>query len=324
VSAGAPNAAKEIHNVRRDVKFKSGGDTVSGWLYTPDDGDGPYPVIVMAGGWCYVKELVQPHYAEMYADAGFAALLFDYRNFGSSGGSRRQHIDPQMQLEDYRNAVSFAESLDEVDAGRIGAWGLSYSGGHVLILGATDPRVKCIASQIPVIDGYRNMRRVHGTVGFRAFEQLLLEDRRQRFRTGEDGTLPHAAPDPSTEVSTWPFRETYETFVALKDSEAPAYQNLSTIESAELLMSYSVDPFLARLLDVPTLVVVAEADDLTLWDLEIEAYNRIPTQNKRLVVIGSSTHMTLYSDRSLLQQAAQAATDWFVEHLGAPKLAEVP
>ncbi|MEZ5122800.1 MAG: alpha/beta fold hydrolase [Solirubrobacterales bacterium] len=247
------------------MEFQSGGDIVRGWLYTPDRGDGPFPTIVMAGGWCYVKELVQPHYAEMYANAGLAALLFDYRNFGSSDGARRQHIDPNMQLADYRNAISFAETLDEVDAERIGVWGLSYSGGHALILGATDPRVKCVASQIPVIDGYRNMRRVHGTVGFRKFQELLLEDRRRRFATGEDGFLPHAAPDPLTEISTWPFAETYSTFVELKAAEAPAYENRSTIESAELLMSYSVDPFLPRLLDVPTLVVVAEEDDLTLW-----------------------------------------------------------
>jgi fermentation-respiration switch protein FrsA (DUF1100 family) len=301
--------------MRRDVEFKSGRDTVRGWLYTPDAGEGPYPAIVMAGGWCYVKELVQPHYAQMYADAGFAALLFDYRNFGSSDGARRQHIDPNAQIEDYKNAISYVERLPEVDAERIGAWGLSYSGGHVLVVGATDPRVKCIASQIPVVDGYRNMRRVHGTIGFRAFEELLLSDRRRRFATGEDGYLAHAAPDPTTEVSSWPFPETYETFKLLQASDAPAYENRSTIESAELLMSYSIEPYLPRLLNTPTLVVVAEKDDLTLWDLEIEAYNRIPTPRKRLVVVGDSTHMTLYSDVSLLEQAARAATDWFTEHL---------
>ena len=97
--------------MRRDIEFTSGGDTVRGWLYTPDTGDGPWPVIVMAGGWCYVKELVQPHYAELYAEAGFAAILFDYRNFGASDGARRQHIDPWMQIEDYKNAISFAETL---------------------------------------------------------------------------------------------------------------------------------------------------------------------------------------------------------------------
>lgn len=309
--------------MRRDIEFTSGGETVRGWLYTPDESDGPFPVIVMAGGWCYVKELVQPHVAQLFADAGLAAILFDYRNFGASDGARRQHIDPNAQLEDYRNAISFAETLPEVDPERIGVWGLSYSGGHALILGATDPRVRCVSSQIPVVDGYRNMRRVHGTMGFRKFEDLLIEDRRRRFRTGEDGFLPHAAPDPNTEVSTWPFPETYTTFRELKASEAPAYENRSTIESAELLMYYNVGPFLSRILDVPTQVIVAEKDDLTLWDLEIEAYNAIPTARKRLVVIGGSTHMTLYSDKSLLGQAGDAATEWFVEHLLAPVPAAV-
>jgi fermentation-respiration switch protein FrsA (DUF1100 family) len=310
--------------VRQDVEFKSGADTVRGWLYTPDEGQGPFPTIVMAGGWCYVKELVQPHYAQMYADAGLAALLFDYRNFGASDGGRRQHIDPTWQIEDYKNAISYAESRDDVDADRIGVWGLSYSGGHALIVGATDPRVKCIVSQIPVVDGYRNMRRVHGTMEFRAFEQLLIDDRRRRFATGEDGFLPHAAPDPNAEVSTWPFPETFHTFKELKASEAPAYENRSTIESAELLMSYSVEPYLARILNVPTLVVVAEGDDLTLWDLEIEVYNKLPTAKKKLVVIGDSTHMTLYSDASLRTQAARAATEWFAAHLPAQAVVAQP
>jgi uncharacterized protein len=301
--------------MRRDTEFGSGGERVRGWLYTPDGGSGPFPAVVMAGGWCYVKELVQPHVAERFAATGLAAILFDYRNFGSSDGERRQHIDPNAQIEDYRNAISFAETLDKVDPGRIGLWGLSYSGGHVLIVGATDPRVACISAQIPVTDGYRNMRRVHGTIGFRKFEQLLIDDRRRRFATGEDAYLPHAAADPNAEVSTWPFPETYETFLDLKQREAPAYENRSTIESAELLMGYHVNPYLPRLLDVPTQVIVAEKDDLTLWDLEIEVYNQIPTAKKRLVVIGGSTHMTLYSDRSLLAQAAAAATEWFAQHL---------
>ena len=80
---------------------------------------------------------------------GIAALVFDYRNFGDSDGEPRQHLDPWEQIEDYRNALSFAETLKEVQQDRIGIWGISYSGGHVLVVGATDPRVKCIVSNIP-------------------------------------------------------------------------------------------------------------------------------------------------------------------------------
>jgi hypothetical protein len=126
--------------LRRDVEFPSGGETVRGWLYVPDGAHGPVPLVVIAGGWCYVKELVQPHYAERFEREGLAVLLFDYRNFGASDGARRQHIDPVARIEDYKNAISYAETLEEVDAERIGVWGLSYSGGHVLVVAATDPR----------------------------------------------------------------------------------------------------------------------------------------------------------------------------------------
>ena len=57
-------------------------------------------------------------------------------------------------------------------------------------------------------------------------------------------------------------------------------------------------------------------DDLTLRDLEIEAHNAIPASKKRLVTIGGSTHMTLYSDRSLLTRAGIAAAESFSEQLG--------
>jgi hypothetical protein len=305
--------------MRKEVEFRSKGDTCRGWLYTPDGGEGPFPLVVMAGGWCYVRELVMPHYAEFFTRAGMAALLFDYRCLGVSDGEPRQHLDPNAQIEDYRNAISFAEGLSEVDPDRIGAWGISYSGGHVLILAATDPRVKCIVSTIPVVEGYRNMRRVHGTMGFRRLMDAVLEDRKARYRDeSARGYIPHAAPDPERTLSSWPFPETYETFIQLKETEAPLYQNSSTIESVELLMNYSVHPFLPRILDTPSLVLVAEGDDLTLWDLEIDAYNRIPSAKKKLFIIPQTSHMTLYSDRSKLEIAAGQATEWLADHLVKP------
>ncbi len=305
--------------MRTEAAFRSKGDTCRGWLYTPDGGEGPFPLVVMAGGWCYVRELVMPHYAEFFTRAGMAALLFDYRCLGVSDGEPRQHLDPNAQIEDYRNAISFAEGLSEVDPDRIGAWGISYSGGHVLILAATDPRVKCIVSTIPVVEGYRNMRRVHGTMGFRRLMDAVLEDRKARYRDeSARGYIPHAAPDPERTLSSWPFPETYETFIQLKETEAPLYQNSSTIESVELLMNYSVHPFLPRILDTPSLVLVAEGDDLTLWDLEIDAYNRIPSAKKKLFIIPQTSHMTLYSDRSKLEIAAGQATEWLADHLVKP------
>lgn len=298
-----------------EVEFQSEGETVRGVLHIPE-GQGPRPVVVLAGGWCYVRELVMPHYAAEFVKRGIGALVFDYRNLGVSDGSPRQHLDPWMQIRDYQNAISFLEGLPSTDPDRIGAWGISYSGGHVIVLAATDPRVKAIVSQIPVVDGYRNMRRVHGTVGYRKLWDLIQEDRKVRF-TSPDNRLfiPHATAEPEKDLSTWPFPETYSTFKALRETDAPLYQNLSTVESVDLLLNYDIIPFCRRVYDVPTLMIVAEGDDLTLWDLEIGAFNELPTARKRLHVLPHTTHMTLYSDISKLETAAREAADWFEEYL---------
>ncbi len=298
-----------------DVEFQSEGSTIRSWLYLADESQRS-PAVVLAGGWCYVREIVMPTYAQAFADAGINALIFDYRNLGVSDGDNRQHLDPWQQIRDYQNAISFLERHDNVDPDRIGVWGISYSGGHALVLAATDPRVKSIVSQIPVIDGYENMRRAHGTMEYRALWQLILDDRKLRYeKPGERLYLPHATENSAEEVSAWPFPETVQTFMAIKASEAPLYQNKSTVESVDLLLNYDVIPFVKRIYNTPTLMIVAEGDDLTLWDLEIGAFNQIPTTNKRMEVLPHTSHMTLYSDTSKIELAAGYARDWFVETL---------
>lgn len=302
--------------MREEVEFSSGGTTARGWFY-PAAGEGPRPTVVLAGGWCYVRELVMPYYAERFAADGVNALVFDYRNLGASEGDDRQHLDPWAQIRDYQAALTYAEQRSDVDPDRLGVWGISYSGGHVFVLAAIDPRVKVIVSQIPVIDGYRNMRRVHGTMGFRKLLDLIEQDRVLRHTKDQRLYLPHATAEPELEVSAWPFPETFHTFKALQETEAPAYENRSTVESVELLMNYHVGPFLPRILQTPVLVIAAEGDDLTLWDLEIDAFHQIPSPTKHLEILPHTTHMTLYSDRDKLEHAAALASGWFSEQLGS-------
>ncbi|MFH1951042.1 MAG: alpha/beta fold hydrolase [Pseudomonadota bacterium] len=304
--------------MRKDIEFKSQGEKCRGWLYTPDSGKGPFPVVVMAGGWCYVKEIVMPHYADFFVKAGLSVLIFNYRCLGNSDGQPRQHVNPNDQIEDYKDAISFVETLPEVDPNRVGIWGISYSGGHVLVTGATDPRVKCIVSTIPVVDGYSNMQRVHGTVGFRKLMKAVMDDRRKRFGGAASEYIAMSAENVSETLCTWPFPETYKIFTDIQKTEAPQHEHRNTIESVELLMSYNVFPYLNRILNTPTLMLVAEGDDLTLWDLEIQAYNQIASARKKLFVIPNSSHMALYSDRSKLEIAAEAATAWLADHLVKP------
>ncbi len=304
----------------RDVTFRSQETTIAGTLVLPDGAKGKLPLLVMGGGWCYVKEIVMPHYAKALVAAGCAVLMFDYRYMGASGGEPRQLIDPWRQIEDYKNAITYAATLPEIDANRIGVWGISYAGGHVLIVGATDPRVKCIISNIPVVDGYENMRRVHGTARFNDLQDAILADRIERTETGSaGGRMAFSTKTPHSELSTWPFPTIHTVFHDIKAREAPRHEHWSTVSSTEMLLDYSVFPFLKRIVNTPTLMVVAEGDEITLWDLEIEAFNRIASPRKEIAVIPKVSHMSLYSEKSHLERAGEAAADFVRRILVDPK-----
>src|SRR5687767_10164707 len=142
--------------MRQDIEFDVDGVALRGWLYLPAGGDEPYPTVVMAHGLSAVKEMYLDRFAEAFAEAGLASLVFDNRNFGASDGRPRQEIDPWRQVSDYREAITYATTRPELDGDRIGIWGSSYSGGHVLVVGAIDRRVKCVVSQVPLISGHDN------------------------------------------------------------------------------------------------------------------------------------------------------------------------
>lgn len=115
---------------REDVSFRSGADTVSAWLYRPDESDpSGAPLLVMAHGLGAVRTMRLDAYAERFAAAGYACLVFDYRNFGDSGGAPRQLLDVNMQLADWGAAVDYAHTLAGIDRNRIGLWGTSFGGG---------------------------------------------------------------------------------------------------------------------------------------------------------------------------------------------------
>lgn len=133
---------------RTRVSFGSGGVEYGGRLVLPDNADQPLPGVVLAQGFGQTMDLFLPH-AERLAQAGLAALVFDYRGFGESGGRWRQTVDISAQHEDLRAAVAFARAHDSIDAARIALWGNSLGGGHVITVAAGDPGIAAVVSQIP-------------------------------------------------------------------------------------------------------------------------------------------------------------------------------
>lgn len=150
---------------REDISFKSDDQvTLRGWFYTPDGASGKLPCLVMAHGFSAVKEMDLDIFADYFVSKlSLTCLVYDNRGFGASDAAThapRQEIIPYLQISDYSDAITYAQTRDEVDPDKIGVWGSSYSGGHVLWVGANDKRVKCVLSQLPLVNGYANYQRL--------------------------------------------------------------------------------------------------------------------------------------------------------------------
>ncbi|SRR5579875_5643 len=298
--------------MRRDIEFKTeDGVTLRGWHYLPDGKAGPVPTIVMAHGFSALKENYLDRYAEVFSAAGLGVIVFDNRNFGASDGTPRYEIDPWRQVRDYRDAITFATTLREVDEARIGVWGSSYSGAHVLVLGAIDRRIKCVVSQVPLISGHRNARRLIRADMIATVQKMFEDDRKARYAGKPPAMIAVVAEDPTTTPCALPTRDSYEWFTETARTRAPAWRNEVTLRSVEMFMEYEPGAYIEYISPTPLLMVVAAGDHLTVADEALRAYERA-LEPKKLVLLKGGHFDAYVKD---FEQAAGAARDWFVEHL---------
>ncbi|PIC67554.1 acetylxylan esterase [Sporosarcina sp. P16a] len=293
------------------ITFTSEGTNCSGLLYKPQ-GKGPYPAVVMAHGFSLVKEVFLPQYAKRFAEAGLAVLAFDYRNFGESEGDNRQHMDPAMQIEDYRNAISYMASQDFIDGNRIGIWGSSYSGGHVLQVGAMDCRVKAIVSQVPTIRGILGMEKKMGKENIEIHTQHLADYRQARYEGAPVEYIKVVSEDGKNCAQT--HHEAFEWFTKKAQKMAHTWENRLTLESMEKYMEYYPASNADLISPTPLLMVVAIEDGITPATPAIDIFNEKISEPKKLVELPKG-HFDLY-DGDTFERAQQEAADWFVEHLG--------
>src|SRR6266702_8572593 len=180
---------------KRDVMFKSGESFAAAWLFLPKAAapGARVPAVAMAHGLGAVKEMYLEPFARRFAEAGVAALVFDYRGFGASGGEPRQRVSPHDQMEDYRSALTWLSLQPEIDADRLGVWGTSFGGGTVLHVAAYDPRVKAVVSQVGAMDLYLIARGALGAEQLAALEQMTVQERVRHATEGGEKYIPDIA-----------------------------------------------------------------------------------------------------------------------------------
>lgn len=295
--------------MRRDIEFTSEGARCRGWLYVPERRDPPHPGVVMAHGFGAVKEMYLEGIAKRFCEAGFAVLVFDYRFFGSSEGEPRGRVYPSDQQEDYRSALSWFSEQPEVDPDRLGIWGTSYGGGHVIEVATLDRRVKAVVAQVPLIDGWRN---AHASISLKQFGDLLdllQAERERRYQTGETRFLKIVAPDDELAILAAP--EAHDWF-RKASARAPTWENQVTADSIERFLSFHPASVIERVSPTPLLLIVAAEDLLAPAHIALEAYERA-LEPKDLLLL-QCRHFDVY-DGPWRDDACAAAIDWFEEYL---------
>ena len=295
---------------RRDIEFDAEGVTLRGWFYTADGPGGSAATVVMAHGFSAVKEMYLNDYAEIFAGAGLNALVYDNRNFGASDGEPRQEIDPWAQVRDYRHAITYATTLPEVDSDRIGVWGSSYSGGHVLVVAAVDRRVKAVVSQVPMVSGHDNVRALVRADFLAGFREMFDADRLARFQGQPPAMVPVVAEDPLA-PSALPTADSWQWFTETGNSRAPSWRNECTLRSVEMFTEYEPVNYLPYISPTPLLMLPAIGDHLTPSELAIAAFDSAHEPKKLQILPGG--HFDAYVKGASISQSA--ARDWFVQHL---------
>jgi fermentation-respiration switch protein FrsA (DUF1100 family) len=149
---------------RADVTVPGG---IAAWHYEGGDA-----CVVLGHGFSAVRDQRLDAYAERFNEAGLSALVFDYRHFGASAGEPRQLLDIGEQLDDWRTVIAWARQR----YAKVGLFGSSFGGGHVIAIAAEDHALSAVVAQCPMTDGLQASLRVPPKTTLRLAKVALQDE----------------------------------------------------------------------------------------------------------------------------------------------------
>lgn len=299
--------ANEPSVIREDTDFTSHGTRCAAWLYRDDEVDDP-PIVVMANGYGLERSHRLPAYAERFADHGLAVLVFDYRYLGDSGGEPRQLMSPDEQLRDWMTAIDHARSLDGVDGDRLGLWGVSFSGGHVVAAAAEDGDVDALSALVPNSDLLRTNLYLARKAGIGQFVRSNLAAVRDLAR-GALGRDPYYVPI-AAEPDEFAALNLPGTLAGYESVTGDDWDNRVAPRSFLTLGNYRPVTRADRV-DCPTLVINGERDNIVPPSIVDRLVERLDDVERVSLPIG---HFDVYTGETF-ETVVDKQVDFLTEHL---------
>ena len=295
---------------RRPVAFFSEELRLDGELFLPSDlkaGERRRAVIPLSG-YQGLKGLQPARFARALVPLGYVCLAFDYRGFGRSEGQRGRLV-PQEQVEDARAAISFMETVPEVDAGAISLIGWALGGGVAIVTAADDPRVRCVVAMNAIGDGERSVRFMHDEASFQALLDRVRADRRRRSLDGKSELV-----DPFDIVRLDSLTKKYVDAELVPE---PGFGSEVSLESADLLFRFRPAHVVERIAPRPLLLVHGQDNRLHSVDESHDLYAHA-REPKRLVLLEGSGHTDwMFDDHPVFRHVIQLTHTFMDEALAA-------
>jgi uncharacterized protein len=292
--------------VKQPVTFYSEGARLVGDVYLPD-GLAPgvrRPGIVLCHGYTGVKDIYLPDNARVLNDAGFVAMVFDYKGWGDSEGSRSR-LAPYSRVADVQAALTFLGTLPQVDPAGLGIYGTSYGGATVVWVAAIDQRVKCVVSVVGIGNGARWMRSVRRPD---EWHDLLARSARDRVRRAVEGTSEFVA----REDILLPDRQSAE-LAAQARRDNPAAVSTIPLEYVDETLQFHPEWIVDKIAPRPVLFITTDDDRLVPPDESIALHARAG-EPKKLVVLKGTGHYEVYREPAFTQVMRETVA-WYGEHL---------
>ena len=278
------------------------GITLAADLYKPKDAQGRLAAIAVSGPYGAVKEQVSGRYAQTLAERGFLTIAFDPSYYGESGGTPRYLTSPEISTEDFSAAVDYLTSREDVDAERIGILGICGWGGFALNAAANDPRIKAT-----VTSTMYDMSRVNANGYFDAnnnaearykLRRQLNELRTVAYRTGNnerDGGVVNPLPDDAPQ-----FVKEYHDYYKTERGYHHRSPNSNEGITKTSVLSFINMPLLTYINEIRSAVLMIHGEKAHSRYFSEDAYKRLTTENKELLIIPGANHVDLYDNLDVI------------------------
>lgn len=289
--------------MKKDVYFYSEGMKIAADLYVPQNiqDNQTFPAVILCHGFAGIKDLLLPAYAQSFAQHGLLALTFDYRGFGDSEGEKGRLV-PQEQVQDIRNAITFAQTLKEYNGEHVGLWGSSFGGANCIYTALVDKRVKVLAVQLTFAGGERM---ITGNLGEEEIRKLKSTLKKVQERAVTKNKILRVSPD---QILT---DEESKFFYAQAVKEYPKLQTKIPFNTLQHILEHNPQEVISKV-TCPILITAAEKD--TVCPAQ-EAHILFDKANepKKFLLLEGCKHYGAYEGKPF-KKAVESTIAWFLRY----------